>query len=1020
MKRLKRTISVFALLITAYGVYALLVVPFVEPRIAIKRTTRSAPPSSNRSRQFESLFPAGAWELQRPKVVETEQGTLMFEDYRPLPDGRMELTKCTVIAHVEQKLAASTGNEAGRSRETTDRRPVVIRAPQGAVLHFDQQFDVMRGEFGRLTGGQLNGEVTITSPPTTPGGSDGLRVTTRQLQIDAQRIWTPHEVQFEYGPNRGRGRVLIIQLASSQRGPKGMGNLGVSGVRAIELTHLEHLSLVLNNQGLFGSMGAGKSQTIKRETRTVDAEATPVDVACQGPLKLDLDRQWISLEDQVELRRRHPAGGSDQLSCQRLEIHFAGGSKLTATPKSVERSMRGDGKWTPTRVVATGRPVTIRAATMGIGARAERIEYDCVLQRVWLQDPDKVMFNDREREVEAREVRYAVGPDNRLGELWAQGPGVVRGETGKQARPYEVTWRDQVQLRRIDREPVLSFNARVTLRVADMGHFSGDSMHLYLRETPRADRSDRYVTTVDRLQALGRVRVEAAQWEADLDEARIWFKPEEAAATAGGGGADGVVPGVATPAAYSEAADASSSQAPRSQYRLRAATIEAVLVMKPRVMADLVIVRGGVELNEVGGAAGEPLKLRGEHFELQEGASARPRAALLGSPASIDVRGIHATGGKFHLHPNDNFFEIVGGGEMQWSPAANPVASPIAQSEPMDAAPPSLVAVPPLPATISWDGRMQFDGLLARFERNVAIRGAQRSANGDVTHYMATGDAVRAEMSQQVLFRAPTANGPVQLAEAAFEGWGFLQTELQSAAGERKMFEQLQVSELSVNLLSGAIHGQGPGWARGIHQGRSVVADSTTGLPRSSGEPPTDPLGGATGAGLHFLRVDFQREVAGNLHQKRLEFRHGTKTLYGPVPDWQTSLDQDEAVLPSQAVQLVCDQLAVMQNGGQGVEGVELEAVGNVHIRGQSFTATGERASYVRLKDQFVLEGDGRNDAQIEFQSPGQNRPGQFAAGKILVWPKTGQFQVVDLGGAEISDVGQLRGRGAPTIRPRR
>jgi hypothetical protein len=123
--------------------------------------------------------------------------------------------------------------------------------------------------------------------------------------------------------------------------------------------------------------------------------------------------------------------------------------------------------------------------------------------------------------------------------------------------------------------------------------------------------------------------------------------------------------------------------------------------------------------------------------------------------------------------------------------------------------------------------------------------------------------------------------------------------------------------------------------------------------------------------------------------------------------------------MPAEAIHLTCDRMAVAQLANRGTDDVELEAVGNAIVQGEGFTATGGRISYARSKDQLILEGDGRNDARIEFPEKRADRPSYMAAGKILYRPKTRELQVIDLRQTEIYDVGQSPGRAAPAIRSR-
>ena len=62
---------------------------------------------------------------------------------------------------------------------------------------------------------------------------------------------------------------------------------------------------------------------------------------------------------------------------------------------------------------------------------------------------------------------------------------------------------------------------------------------------------------------------------------------------------------------------------------------------------------------------------------------------------------------------------------------------------------------------------------------------------------------------------------------------------------------------------------------------------------------------------------------------------------------------------------------------------MELEATGNVIVDGRGFTARAARIGYTSDKDQLVLEGDGRNDAEFWHQAAPGSQHSYTAAGKI-------------------------------------
>src|SRR5688500_12868525 len=114
---------IVALLATGlvFGIYALVVAPWLEPP-AVKKAEYDPKrgekyDSSLTLRDFGDLFDEGSWELDDPKVIETASCTVLLKDYKPLPDGRMEIMPCTLIfymAPVKEAVdaAAKTGGKA--------------------------------------------------------------------------------------------------------------------------------------------------------------------------------------------------------------------------------------------------------------------------------------------------------------------------------------------------------------------------------------------------------------------------------------------------------------------------------------------------------------------------------------------------------------------------------------------------------------------------------------------------------------------------------------------------------------------------------------------------------------------------------------------------------------------------------------------------------------------------------------------------------------------------------------------
>jgi hypothetical protein len=243
MHRGTRIVGSFAIVLAAYWAYALVAVPLIEP----PADPRHDGPISEAERaevqgridagiaQLEGLFPPKSWELQDPKILESDQFKLLMQEYRNLGDGRVEIRPCTMIFMPEGPAA----DEAQRKR-----RAVILEAPEGALLKFDQPFDLRRMKIGRLIGGQLTGRITIRSGGRLPGPEDNLLITTRDVQLAEGKVTTPHAVEFRYGPHYGRGAQMQITLLSGDEIPGGNRRQPHgAAIERFELRRVERLHL---------------------------------------------------------------------------------------------------------------------------------------------------------------------------------------------------------------------------------------------------------------------------------------------------------------------------------------------------------------------------------------------------------------------------------------------------------------------------------------------------------------------------------------------------------------------------------------------------------------------------------------------------------------------------------------------------------------------------------------------------------------------------------------------------------
>ncbi len=495
-RRLLRSIYCFLATVMVYWAYAAVMVPLLEPTVVRKKPREFlANPldHTSRSKAFERLFAEDAWERQNAKVLETEHGALLFRDYLPQPDGTMELKPVTLVYYT---------NDSGSGPNAL---PILIQAPQGAVLQSDRPINLARADFGKPVGARLLGQIIIRRPATSPDHDDELFVTTRNVKIDRQRIWTPNDVEFRYGPHWGRGRDLQITLDSGDsHGPaessSPMQPAGVAaGVQSLELMQIDKILISPGDGGLSGSAVPGSPSATSRGREDERQRQVPIEVRCRGLFRFDFRQSIASLSEDVRMLQRYPGGITDSVRCELLELHFAstnnqadqadtkeesrGGSPAKQYPPKPESSSRLG----LSRVLAQGAPVTLDAPTQQAFAQAEQVEMFFVEQRLVLEGSSDARIRLGNRTVRGPRIEYRFHPDDpkRLGQVEADGPGRFEGQISDQdPRRFLATWQETLRLRPLEDRQVLSLYGKPEIELQGMGSLGAKQLHMFLFEPP--------------------------------------------------------------------------------------------------------------------------------------------------------------------------------------------------------------------------------------------------------------------------------------------------------------------------------------------------------------------------------------------------------------------------------------------------------------------------------------------------------------------------------------------------------
>ncbi|HEY2883568.1 MAG TPA: hypothetical protein VGJ15_14070, partial [Pirellulales bacterium] len=330
--RIKRTAVTFFVLLAVFTAYRILAVPLVEPHRETKRVAAVSPEErklaqekqlQNRLGDLMRFFPPGSWETDNPIMLESDTAKLLTQHYDTLPDGRLKLTPCTVIYMPRQN-----GPEVPLDR----RRIIIMQAPEGAILEFDQPVDLNAGTRGKLVGAVMDGPITIQSGPTRPEGGDDFFATTHDVKMADNVITTPNPVDFRFGQSYGHGRNMRIELLPDEASAGKHSGVSASGIQSFELTNDVSMHLQSASSNIMpgdGQTGAAVNASANPNAQPQPAGSNrpaqpPADIRCQGPFQFDLVSNIATFHDEVLVLRPSPIaqGPEDQMHGDLLNVYF--------------------------------------------------------------------------------------------------------------------------------------------------------------------------------------------------------------------------------------------------------------------------------------------------------------------------------------------------------------------------------------------------------------------------------------------------------------------------------------------------------------------------------------------------------------------------------------------------------------------------------------------------------------------------------------------------------------------------
>ena len=978
-----RSLLSLAAISGSYWLYALCAVPLIEPTFHQEKVASAANPTSEQEpvidryrHLLEPLFSADSWERKKPLMVRNDDYMLLFHFEAPADETsedrrKLKLKPCTLIFNPNGLHPRAKDDLGGKVNPSS---VVVMRAEDGAVLEFDRPFDLSSSwVMGKIEKGQLEGRVHIYNPLTRQDPKRRLDVVTRDIQIQKDRITTAAKVEFEIGPASGSGRDLVFHLWTENH--EQLRRLPESNnlpLRAVELSHLDQLRFQLPDAWL----GQNSNPAQPNADRP-----TFIDLKCDGKMSFDIPAGEVTVEDNVILTRPRSDGEDDHVYCEHLSVHFdmPHSSSSDAVP-SVEAGAKNP-------AVGLGRMFDIRLnrievmgspAVVSVSARSVSEQGVSKPLSPTHEEAIPIQTGMRGRHhAEAVRFEYMFDDDGGLGSFRAHGPGKYRGTVDQAGDGYfEIAWDDQLSLLPDEELYRLSIINKARVVSDQFGRLTADVLHLWMRGfrgDRRAGVADKpVVIQPDRAKATGDVVLESDPLSGNTDQLEVWFKyasdrPRSEAGPAGELaliGADGTT-------------GPSPAGARQPGLRVQGDLIRMLVDhSQSSMMLKDVTIGGRVQCVETNVSAidKQPFLITGDLLHLQDFTTAGGTAKIEGRPARIQARGVSLAGVAIEMDRSANRIWMDGSGQAML-PLPESLAARYSRRE--------------TSAKVTWQGGFDFDGRQVRCHQQVSVEGPAQSIKTDalllkLTHSIELSDPQA--RFDDVGVAEIDAQGDVFLENHSFDDRGLVTVD--------KMF----LRDLSINQLTGAVTGNGPGWMESVQEGGHQL------LPQAG--PSAVDQNKVTK-----LRVDFQQGVRGNLDRRQLTFFDQVKAIHGSADDWPAlEGNPSRQSIPEGSVVMYCQQLHVAQMAGQAVVDatvaadapdelntpVELIAEGNTIVYGRTFSARAHRISYAQAKGLLIIEGDGRTDAELRHQESDSGPMVVTKFRKMKYWPVTGRVQVED------------------------
>lgn len=504
-----RYVKSLGVLLVAMILYALVVVPMIEPTQQVAAEQAALEQTLPADHWWEAFFPTDSWHAQAPKIISTSNGILLAHEVEEIDDKRMRFYPITMI--IPQTDAGRQAMERRELGTVTAQDMWIVCAEDGAIVHFEEPLKNFSDSIPKIERVQLKGEIEVSKQAAIEAGEVPWRLWTRDLSIDKTQLTTRNEVLIQWGASVIQGRDLLIRLRSDILGNAGSSSSVWGPLDELELYQVQKVDVALPHGGLWADLNA--KQLTAKNPALVQLPAR-LQAKCGGRFSFDFKSSSATLQNGVQVQHLLGNLPPDEFTCERLSISMEPPEEASPPNEADPHFDLRLGEVLVTRLEAVGtdplkdfvaeKQVVLEAPSIGVNSQSKRLIVDLKNGEVefygHLDVPEAtrstVILNYQGMRFLAPQVSYRAAPreegeGRHLGWLAAMGPGELTTlsssplATEHSLGDTTIRWKESLRMspsRDKDGSQLIVVKGQTLVDNAEQGYLTSEHLEVWLEK----------------------------------------------------------------------------------------------------------------------------------------------------------------------------------------------------------------------------------------------------------------------------------------------------------------------------------------------------------------------------------------------------------------------------------------------------------------------------------------------------------------------------------------------------------